>query len=142
MTTGSVFVGAAAVFTAIRSHSRQINTQIFLAYSDRMQSIRRSARSDLLSARSADVDLSAGAEIPPGALETLHLIFELFELRDQGYVRASLWTVWRRDIDRFLDTPRMRQGHDQIRREFEGHEKFIAWLEARQKSSPRTGRRV
>ena len=131
MTTGSVFVGAAAVFIAIRSHSRQINTQIFLAYSDRLQSIRRAMRSDLLATRSAEVDPSGNAELPPGALETLHLIYELFELRDQGYVKGSLWALWRRDIDRFLNAPRVRQGHDQIRREFEGHHKFIAWLEER-----------
>jgi hypothetical protein len=122
MTTGSVAVGATAVYAAIHNHSRQINTQIFLAYSDRLQSIRRSMRSDLLSTRATDVD-------QPGALETLHLIFELFELRDQGYVKASIWTVWRRDIDRFLSAPKIRQGREQVRREFEGHHKFIAWME-------------
>jgi hypothetical protein len=129
MTTGSVAVGATAVYAAIHNHSRQINTQIFLAYSDRLQSIRRSMRSDLLSTRATDVDQSDGPEIPPGALETLHLIFELFELRDQGYVKASIWTVWRRDIDRFLSAPKIRQGREQVRREFEGHHKFIAWME-------------
>ena len=124
------------MFIAIRSHSRQINTQIFLAYSDRLQSIRRSMRGDLLAARSADVDSSGAVELPPGALETLHLIYELFELRDQGYVRASLWAVWCRDIDRFLNAPRIRQGHDQILREFEGHLKFISWIEERGKACP------
>ena len=44
MTTRSVFVGAAAVYAAIRNHNHSINTQIFLAYPDRLQSIRRSMR--------------------------------------------------------------------------------------------------
>lgn len=132
MTTGSVFVGATAVYAAIHNHSRQINAQIFLAYSDRLQSIRRSMRSDLLSTRAVDPDPSQEREIPPGAIETLHLIFELYELKEQGYVKASIWAVWRRDIDRFLNAPAIRQGHDQVGREFEGHPHFIGWIGERQ----------
>ncbi|WP_447250526.1 hypothetical protein [Mesorhizobium sp. ORM8.1] len=131
LTTGSVFVGATAVYAAMHNHTRQINTQIFLAYSDRLQSIRRSMRSDLLATRAVDKDMSDDSEIPAGAMETLHLIFELFELRDQGYVRTSIWTVWSRDIDRFLNAPKIRHGREQIRREFEGHRKFIAWMDQR-----------
>ena len=37
MTTGSVIVGAGAVYAAILTHNRQIGTQIFLAYSDRLR---------------------------------------------------------------------------------------------------------
>jgi hypothetical protein len=132
MTTCSVFVGATAVYIAIHNSSRQLNTQIYLAYSDRLQSIRRSMRADLMSTRIADPDLSDDSQIPPGALETLHIIYELFELRVQGYVRTSIWNVWCRDIDRFLNAPKIRQGREQIRQEFQGHLRFIAWVEQRQ----------
>jgi hypothetical protein len=132
MATGSVFVGAIAVYIAIHNSSRQLNTQIYLAYSDRLQSIRRYMRADLMSASSADSDPSDGQKIPPGALETLHIIYELFELRVQGYVRTSIWNVWCRDFDRFLNAPKIRQGRDQIRQEFQGHLRFITWVEQRQ----------
>ena len=128
---GSVAVGAAAVYTATHNHSRQLNAQIFLAYSDRLQSIRRSMRSDLLSTRVTHLDHSP-KEIPAGAVETLHIIYELFELKEQGYVKKSTWTVWCRDIDRFLNAPILHQGGDQIRLEFEGHQRFLSWLEDRQ----------
>ncbi len=121
-----------AVYTAMHNHSRQINTQIFLAYSDRLQGIRRSMRSDLISTRSAGSDAAEAPEIPLGAIEALHLIFELFQLRAQGYVRTSQWNVWCRDIDRFLNAPKIRSGREQIRREFEGHNHFIEWMERRQ----------
>ena len=88
-------------------------------------------RSDLMLMRSTDAAPET-TDIPLGAIEALHLIFELFELRDQGYVRTSLWNVWCRDIDRFLNAPKIRAGRDQIRNEFEGHNRFIGWLEQRQ----------
>ncbi len=132
MTTGSVLVGATAVYAALRNHSRQLNAQIFLAYSDRLQSLRQSMRSDLISMRSLAVEPGQEIEIPVGAIETLHLIFELYELKVQGYVKNSMWVVWVRDIDRFLSAPTIRQGHEQVRREFEGHRHFIAWIEQRQ----------
>jgi hypothetical protein len=129
MTTGSVIVGAVAVYAAIHTHNRQIGTQIFLAYSDRLQSIRRAMRGDLLATRA--LERSENAELPPGALETLHLIFELFELKEQGLVKASIWAVWRRDIDRFLAAPGIVNSREQIRAEFDGHSRFIAWVEQR-----------
>ncbi len=132
VTVGSVVVGAIAVYTAIHNHGRQLNAQIFLAYSDRLQSIRRSMRSDLLSTRMSHLDHAQPREIPAGAMETLHMIFELFELKDQGYVKNSSWVVWCRDIDRFLNAPAILQGREQVRREFEGHQKFIIWMEERQ----------
>jgi len=136
MTTGGVFVGVTAIYIAMHNNSRQLNAQIYLAYSDRLQSIRRSMRADLMSTRNAAPDPSEDPQIPPGALETLHIIYELFELREQGYVRTSIWNVWCRDFDRFLNAPKIRQGREQIRQEFRGHLRFIAWVEQRQDRLP------
>lgn len=132
MTTSSVVVAAAAVYTTIRNNTRQLSAQIFLAYSDRLQSIRQSMRDDLLSTRADDIDPTENYQIPPGALEALHLIFELFELKEQKYIRKTIWEVWLRDIDRFLCSPKIRQGREQIAAEFFGHRKFITWVESRQ----------
>jgi hypothetical protein len=128
MTVGSVLVSAVAVYTAIHTHGRQINAQIFLAYSDRLQSIRRSMRDDLLVTRKRIWDHIHGHEIPPGAIETLHLIFELYALREQRYLNTNTWSVWYRDIERFLNAPLIREGAAQLRSEFEGHPDFIEWV--------------
>ncbi len=133
MTTGSFVVGATAVYAALRNHGRQMNAQIFLAYSDRLQSIRTAMRGDLLALRrSTDLDPRGECELSAGAMETLHLVFELFELKERRYVNMHMWAVWRWDIDRLLNAPTIRLANEQIRREFEGHPRFIAWLNERQ----------
>jgi hypothetical protein len=132
MTMGSVVVGGVAVYTAIHNNSRALNAQIFLTYSDRLQSIRRSMREDLMTTRLSSPDCTAERVIPTGAIETLHLIFELYQLKGQGYVKTSIWAVWCRDIDRFLRASIIRQGHQQLKDEFEGHPMFIRWIEERQ----------
>ncbi|KUR79012.1 hypothetical protein AQZ49_06240 [Novosphingobium sp. FSW06-99] len=131
MTTGSVFVGASAVYAAVHNHNRQLNAQIFLNYSDRLQVIRRSMRSDLMLTRQTATPDDQPQDIPVGALETLHLIFELFELKDQGYVTQKTWTVWSRDINRFLASPIIQLGRDQIAQEFDGHTHFMDWIDSK-----------
>ena len=134
MTTGSVFVGATAVYAALRNHTRQLNAQIFLAYSDRLQTIRRARGADLISLRQTDdISPESDAELSAGAIETLHLVFELYELKQQGYIRGGLWPLWQRDTDRLLNSPAIRQSHEHLKREFEGHPRFIAWVEERQR---------
>ena len=133
MTTGSVFVGAVAIYITLLNNRRQLNAQIFLTYSDRLQTIRRSMRADFMAARtSATFYGNEEVEIPAGTLETVHLVFELFILREERYVGNKIWTIWCRDIDRLLNAPIVRQGHQQLRTEFEGHPQFIAWVETRQ----------
>ena len=79
LTPGSIFVGASAVYAAVRNHSRQLNAQIFLSYSDRIQNIRSAMRSDLLLTRQTEFYDGEIQEIPDGAIETLHIVLELFE---------------------------------------------------------------
>ena len=137
MTTGGVFVGATAVYAALHNHSRQLNAQIFLAYSDRLQTIRRVMRTDLLPTRAAELSDDELAQVVPGTLEVLHLVLELRELRTQRYVKNRMWTVWARDIDRLLDAPVVRVMRDEIRQEFGGHRDFLDWMEHRQRLSAR-----
>jgi hypothetical protein len=132
MATGGVFVGVIAVLAATRNHTRQLNAQIFLAYSDRLQTVRRVLRTQLLPIWTAELSADELSRLLPGLLQVMHLILELYELKAQGYVNARLWTIWSRDIDRFLTTPIVRGLRDEIRHEFDGHGPFLAWIERRQ----------
>lgn len=132
MTTGGVFVGMVAVYVGMRNNTRQLNAQIFLSFSDRLQTIRNMLRTELLPIWTAEIAPEERARILPGLLQVLHLILELYELRQQGYVPARMWAVWSRSIDRFLRTPIVRSLHDEIHFEFDGHDAFIAWIERRQ----------
>lgn len=146
MTTGGVFVGMIAVYSAMRNHTRQLNAQIFLAYSDRLQTIRRMLRTDLLPIWKATPNPDELTRILPSLLQVLHLILELYELKTQGYVKPRMWAIWSRDIERFLVTPSVLALRPEIRDEFCGHDRFLAWIEQRQAAlslaaSPRPGAR-
>ncbi|MET3723529.1 hypothetical protein ABIC35_001434 [Sphingomonas trueperi] len=134
MTTGGVFVGMIAVYVGMRNNTRQLNAQIFLSFSDRLQTIRHMLRTELLPIWTAELPPEEVARILPGLLQVLHLILELYELREQGYVRPRMWKIWSRNIDRFLTCPIVRSLNDEIRLEFSGHDRFIAWIEERQAS--------
>ena len=132
LATGGVFVGVIAVYAATRNHTRQLNAQIFLAYSDRLQTVRQFLRTQLLPIWTAELSAEELSRILPGLLQVMHLIFELYELKVQGYVKPRMWAIWTRDIDRFLTTPIVRGLRDEIRHEFEGHARFLGWIERRQ----------
>lgn len=140
MTTGGVFVGMVAVYVGMRNNTRQLNAQIFLSFSDRLQTIRTMLRTELLPIWTADIAPEERARILPGLLQVLHLILELYELRQQGYVPPRMWVVWSRSIDRFLRTPIVRSLRDEIHFEFEGHDGFLAWVEQRQAQAVRARR--
>lgn len=131
MTTGGVFVGVAAVYAALRNHTRQLNAQIFLSYSDRLQTVRHILRTELLPIWTAELSEAELAGVLPSLLQVMHIIRELYELKAQGYVAARTWAIWSRDVDRFLTTPIVRGLHSEIRHEFHGHDDFIAWIERR-----------
>ena len=132
MTTGGVFVGMIAVYSAMRNHTRQLNAQIFIAYSDRLQTIRRMLRTDLLPIWTASPTPEELARVLPSLLQVLHLILELYELKAQGYVKPRMWAIWSRDIERFLVTPSVLTLRPEIRHEFYGHDRFLDWIEQRQ----------
>lgn len=132
MGTGGVFIGAIAVYSATRNHTRQLDAQIFLAYSDRLQTVRHMLLTDLLPIWTAELSPEELSRKLPGLLQVMHLIHELYELRVQGYVKARMWAIWSRDIDRFLRTPIVLSLHEQIRLDFHGHAAFLEWVEGRQ----------
>lgn len=134
MATGGVFVGVIAVYAATRNHTRQLNAQIFLAYSDRLQTVRHVLRTELLPIWTAQLSADELSRVLPGLLQVIHLILELYELRAQGYVKARMWAIWSRDIDRFLTTPIVLGLRGEIRHEFDGHGPFLDWIEQRQKA--------
>ncbi|MBP2276094.1 hypothetical protein [Sphingomonas sp. PL20] len=132
MGTSGVFVGVIAVYTAMRNHTRQLDAQIFLAYSDRLQTVRHMLLTELLPIWTAELSPDELSRILPGLLQVMHLIHELYELRAQGYVKTRMWAIWSRDIDRFLTTPIVRGLRDEIRLDFHGHGAFLDWIEQRQ----------
>lgn len=136
VTLGSVLVGAAAIFIALRNNTRQLGAQIFLSYSERMHKLRISLHSNYYETR-----LSGAAQglLDPEArryvIEILQLVFELHALKRHGYVDRQIWRVWEPDIDRLLRGDAARREWPALAREYATHPKFVKWVEQRQGSA-------
>jgi len=136
VTLGSVLVGAAAIFIALRNNTRQLGAQIFLSYSDRIHKLRLSLPHDYYDSRLAGgADGVLNPETRRFVIEILQLVFELHALKRHGYVDKQIWRVWEPDIDRLLRSPAVRREWPSLEREFATHPKFVTWVEQRQGSA-------
>ncbi len=133
VTLGSVLVGAAAIFIALRNNTRQLGAQIFLSYSERIHNLRLSLPNDYY-----DNGLSVAEqglldpEMRRYVIEILQLVFELHALKRHGYVDKQIWRVWEPDIDRLLRGAAARREWPVLAREYATHPKFVTWVEQRQ----------
>jgi hypothetical protein len=132
VTLGSVLIGAAAIYTALRNNTRQLGAQIFLSYSDRIQALRRSLPVDYTPERFGASSEALTPEARRYVAEVLQLVFELHALKRHGYIDKHIWRVWEPDIDRLLRSAAVRREWPLLQREFDTHPKFITWVGARQ----------
>jgi hypothetical protein len=112
---GSFAIGVVAVYFTVHNNTRQLNAQIFLAYSDRVRAIRA---------------LTANHAVSPGdTAATMFLIFEFFELKRRGFVARSTWSIWDQDIIDLLRSEAFRAQWDEIRPRFKNHPHFLQWVD-------------
>jgi hypothetical protein len=135
ITLGSVLIGAAAIYTAVRNNTRQLGAQIFLAYTSRLHELRQSLSDEVYHDRLAD-DGPASVETQRFVRDVVQLVFELHALRRHGYVENKIWRVWDADIDRLLKAPRVRREWPRLQLEYATHPKFVAWVLAKHAGLP------
>lgn len=126
VTLGTVVVGSLAVYTALRNNGRQVGVQIFLNYSERVQSLRHGLASE--GARDRAIE------------DILYVILEFYTLRKKGYVSRGIWDIWEADISRLLASDLVDQRWPNLKSLFVGHEDFVAWVHSRgdkRKARPR-----
>ena len=131
-----MLIGAAAIYTAVRNNTRQLGAQIFLSYSDRIQTLRRTLPGGYIPDRFTANSEALTPEARQYVVEVLQLVFELHALKRHGYVEKHIWRVWEPDIDRLLRSGVVRSDWLILRREFETHPKFTSWVENRQGGVP------
>jgi hypothetical protein len=116
----------ASVFLALRVYRRQMNTQVFLAYTERYESIMNALSHE---ARIARLDSSAAlppesAELSLCVLRYLNLSSEEFYLCKSGYLDKKLWAIWEDELKRTLRSQLFRREWEVLRREFESYPEF------------------
>lgn len=117
VTLGSVLVGCLAVYTAVRNNGRQLGVQIFLNYSERVQSLR--------------YGLSEEASRDRALQDIFYVMLEFYTLHRRGYVARDIWNIWQADITRFLASELVCQKWARIEALFAAHVDFLDWLRRR-----------
>jgi hypothetical protein len=136
ITLGSVLIGAAAIYTAVRNNTRQLGAQIFLSYSSRLHDLRRSLSDEHYHDRLTDDFDGEASETRRFVSDVVQLVFELHALRRHGYVENNIWRVWEADINRLLRTPGVRREWPILQREYATHPKFVVWVLEKQAGLP------
>jgi hypothetical protein len=128
ITNLSVIIGGIAVYIAVRSNSRQLGAQIFLAYSNRIHQLRLTLDVDIDVYRPLSDPTDLDSETRRAVVEALYAIFEFYSLRRRRYVATSIWIIWEPDMARLLNSTAFRHEWSLLRQRFETHPHFVAWV--------------
>jgi hypothetical protein len=113
---GSLAIAAAAVYITVRNNTRQLNAQIFLAYSNRVQAIRGMTANNVVNREDAAA--------------ILFLIFEFYELKRRGFVASAIWSIWDHDMSDLLCSESFQTQWREIRPRFKNHPHFLRWVDS------------
>jgi len=128
VTLGSVMTSLIAIVVALRAHNRQLGAQVFLNYSDRIHSLRRSFLTETYLSGEALASRALADEERRLVHEAFYLIFEFHALRHYGYVGTSVWRIWEPDIQRLLTSPTFGREWSIMKATFQPHPHFVAWV--------------
>lgn len=132
----SVLIAALGVAWAVRSHQKQLEAQMFLALTERYETIMCAFPKDAFATR-----LASDHRIPPesdeltlAVLRYLNLCSEEFYLWRRGYLPGTLWDIWRAELERMLRTPLLQREWPKLADEFVSYPEFRHFVEAAQPS--------
>jgi hypothetical protein len=140
--TGVVILGFTIwnIRFATSSFRKQMNAQVYLAYTDRYERLMADCpidfRTTLLELPLDEVDPKDRDRIKLCLLRYLNLCSEEFHLMRTGYLAPEVWGLWRRELEWTLRRPLYRSGWPGLRHEFESYPEFLAYVEEVQDRRP------
>ncbi|HEY7429055.1 MAG TPA: hypothetical protein VH682_32795 [Gemmataceae bacterium] len=127
----SLLLTAGAVAFGIWSFWKQMNCQVYLAYTERYEAIMQSFPDGALESR-----LRLGDMLPQRSealsiciLRYLNLCSEEFFLHQKGFLSKRIWAVWQPEIVRTLRSPVVKREWERLRIEFKAYPDFFAFVE-------------
>ena len=126
-----VLLTAGGIFLAVRVYRRQMNAQLFLAYTQRYDEIMGAFPADARGLR-LDLDGAPPPESPElrlAVLRYLNLCSEEFHLHRQGFLARDIWRIWEAELERTLASPLLRREWPALRREFSATAEFARYVE-------------
>ena len=126
----SMIVGFLTLINTINNYRRQMNTQIFMKYTDRYERILEQFPQDALAARfDARVLPPQSPQLRLCVLKYLNLCSEEYYLTRHGYLAESLWRIWEGDLKRIIGSPLLQREWPSLRTEFLSHQEFLEYVE-------------
>jgi hypothetical protein len=128
----SVLVALAGLVVTMRTFRRQTNVQLFLAFTDRYDSIIRSFPPDARKARldAKNEPLPDSEQLRAAILRYLNLCSEEYHLYRHGYLSRTVWEMWEPQIKRTLRSRMFRRAWPDLEDEFIDHPHFVAYVRA------------
>ncbi len=130
-TIAAILIGAYCLFQSSWTHTRQMNGDIFLKYTERFEKVMSSFPANAWQARlhldGAAPD--ASPELTVAVLKYMNLCGEEFHLWRSGYLQNSIWTIWRDEMCRTFRTPLFRREWPSLRAEFDSFPEFLTFVE-------------
>jgi hypothetical protein len=126
------------IWIALHTYRRQMNAQLFLAYTQRYETIMCS-----LPAAAFRVRFDTDAVLPPRSpdltltvLRYLNLCSEEFYLCRVGHLDRKLWRIWEHELQRMLRSQLIRREWPELRREFASYPDFLNYVAVTQRGAP------
>ena len=133
-----VFLAAVGVFIAVHVYRRQMNAQLFLAYTQRYDEVMGAFPLD---ARGLRLDLTGdpppeSPELRLAVLRYLNLCSEEYYLYRRGYLARGIWEIWEAELERTVSSPLLLREWPEVRNEFAATADFAQYVEQVQYQSP------
>ena len=134
--TGIVILGI-----TIWSFRKQMNAQVYLAYTQRYESLMADCDHDFRSpfpsssSPSTRSTRSGGTRSRSACSRYLNLCSEEYHLMKSGYLAKAVWGIWQGELEQTLRTPLFVSGWPDLEHEFLSHSDFRCYVEQVQRSA-------
>ena len=129
----SLIVAVVSLLMARKTFQRQMNAQVYLAYTDRFEKLVADCpdefRSAMLSMKLSDTADKERSRVKACMIRYLNLCSEEFYLLKSGYLAREVWQTWQRELERTLRTRLYRSGWEDLQAEYESYPEFVAYVE-------------
>ena len=117
---------------ATSSFRKQMNAQVYLAYTDRYERLMADCpldfRTTFLELPMAEVDPKNRDRIKLCLLRYLKLCSEEYHLMRTGYLAPEVWGLWKQELEWTLRKPLYVSGWPDLEHEFESFPEFLAYV--------------
>jgi hypothetical protein len=131
---------------ATRSFKKQMNAQVYLAYTERYEKLMAECdpdfRTTLLDIKLAEVEVRSRDKTKICMLRYLNLCSEEFHLMQTGYLAPEIWGLWRQELEWTLRKSLYVSGWPELQHEFESYPEFLEYVDEVQGSGHLSSGRV